>query len=252
MSDNASAARRRELLLERLVGIGPLRQDEIEIPGIGRRIRVTRPADFDRLLEAAARDPEQNLPYWAEIWPSGLALAAAIHANSSLVTSGPIVELGCGLGITAAAALQHGANLLVTDYSPEALALCAINALEAVGSEPKTAYCNWRNPASITSLIRDGRFATLLAADVLYEMRDLEPMLEAAERLVAENGTLVLAEPRRVPAIVFVETLLARGWNQALESFCGPWPDPEDNRKGVIVDVHRLRRGQHPPMEPRV
>jgi hypothetical protein len=32
------------------------------------------------------------------------------------------------------------------------------------------------------------------------------------------------------------------GWRDASEVSAGPWPDPEDNRKGVVVTTHRLRR----------
>jgi hypothetical protein len=26
------------------------------------------------------------------------------------------------------------------------------------------------------------------------------------------------------------------------EQCSGPWPDPEDNRKGIVVTIHRLQR----------
>src|SRR3712207_7394386 len=34
--------------------------------------RITLPEAVDPLLDAAEDDPEQNLPYWATIWPSGV------------------------------------------------------------------------------------------------------------------------------------------------------------------------------------
>ena len=42
---------------------------------------ISRPVDYDRLIDDAAADPEQNLPYWAELWPSGVALAAKIACD---------------------------------------------------------------------------------------------------------------------------------------------------------------------------
>src|SRR5215207_10225985 len=98
---------------------------------------ITRPVDYDRLIDDAAADPEQNLPYWAELWPSGIALAAKIARDPAIVQGRRVLELGCGLGVTAIAAMRAGADLLVTDYSPEALAICGLNTLDQAGQQPK-------------------------------------------------------------------------------------------------------------------
>ncbi|MDX6584220.1 MAG: hypothetical protein QOI10_3404, partial [Solirubrobacterales bacterium] len=49
-----------------------------EVVGVnGRDLRVLRPRDSEALLDEDAFDHEQFLPYWAELWPSGVALARA-------------------------------------------------------------------------------------------------------------------------------------------------------------------------------
>ena len=204
---------------------------------------ISRPVDYDRLIDDAAADPEQNLPYWAELWPSGVALAAKIARQPGIVRGRRVLELGCGLGVTAIAALRAGADLLVTDYSPEALALCALNALDQAGALPKTLRVNWRDPSSTLRATGDA-FPVVLAADVLYERRDVEPLLALVERVVAPGGELWLAEPGRPPAARFLEAMLAGGWIAESDQCSGPWPDAEDNRKGVVVTIHRLRRHQ--------
>lgn len=236
-------SRRRELLAA-FAAIGPLRQEQVILPGTVGAITVTRPVDFDRLLDNAAGDAEQNLPYWAEIWPSGVALAALIAGDPSSLAGKPVLEIGCGLGVTAVSALRAGADLLVTDYAPEALALCSLNCLREAGREPRAVRANWRDPESDSFPRREGGFPLVLAADVLYEIRDLEPLLSVTERAVAPGGELWLAEPGRVPATLFVETLAVRGWSDCQETCAGPWPDPEDNRKGVMVTIHRLCRSR--------
>ena len=65
---------------------------------------ISRPVDYDRLIDDAAADPEQNLPYWAELWPSGVALAGKITCDPRIVRGRRVLELGCGLGVTAVAA----------------------------------------------------------------------------------------------------------------------------------------------------
>lgn len=225
-----------------LESLGALCVDPVELPGTSVSFQIARPADYDRLIDAAAADPEQNLPYWAEIWPSGVALAARIAQTPKIVRGMRVLELGCGLGITAVAAMKAGADLLVTDYAPEALALCEHNALRNGITAPRGLRVNWRDPAEVRSLSLAGPFSVVLAADVLYERRDVEPLISLIELVVSIDGELWLAEPGRAPALSFLATMHERGWEIGTERCEGPWPDPEDNHKGVIVALHRLRR----------
>jgi hypothetical protein len=49
--------------------------------GSGRELHVLRPRDSEELLEEEAFEHEELLPYWAELWPSSLALARSGHAR---------------------------------------------------------------------------------------------------------------------------------------------------------------------------
>ena len=220
--------------------IGPTVVDAVALPGTDAVFSIVRPDDTDRLLDRAAADPEQNLPYWAELWPSGIALAAAIVTGEVAVAGTPCLEIGCGLGVTAAAALRAGADLLATDYAAESLVLCRTNCLANAGRAPATLRCNWREPDAVPPAPGGGGWPLLLAADVLYERRDVEPLLGLVERLVAPGGVLWLAEPGRPPATAFLDALRLGGWADAASERSGPWPDPKDN--GVVVRVHRLTR----------
>ncbi len=230
-------------LQEEAAAIGPLRTDRVAIPGTAANYEITRPADFDALLDSAADDPEQNLPYWAELWPSGIALAAELLNAPEALEGVRALELGCGLGVTAIAALQRNMSLLVTDYSAESLALCALNTARNAGRTPVAVRVNWREPDAAFLRIAGEGFPIVLAADVLYEARDVDPLRELVDQIVAPGGMLWLAEPGRAPARRFVEEMIAAGWNDAVATCSGPWPDPEDNAKGVVVQVHRLTRG---------
>jgi predicted nicotinamide N-methyase len=199
---------------------------------------IEQPDDLDRLLDEIADDPEQNLPYWAEIWPSGVALADAIALHPAAVRGLRALEIGSGIGITAIAALRAGADLTVTDYAPPALDLCRRNTLANAGREPQTLQFNWRNPSD--EFLALGPFPVVLAADVLYESRDVEPLLTLLEQIVAPSGLLWLAEPGRAVARRFVELARDRGWTGPQEDHHGPWPDPND--AGITVSVYRLRR----------
>ena len=84
-------------------------------------------------------------------------------------------------------------------------------------------------------------FPVVLAADVLYERRDVEPLLALVERVVAPGGELWLAEPGRPPAARFLESMrrrMDRRERAVLRSVAGPG----GQSKGVVVTIHRLRR----------
>lgn len=226
--------------LTRLRSTLDLRDDTVTIPGSTITLQVTRPASTDALLDQAADDPEQNLPYWAELWPSGIALAAAIHEDPETVRGKDVLELGSGLGITAAIALAAGGQVLATDYAPESLLLTKVTSLRHTGTEPRTLQVNWRQPsAELLEGHRSG-FPVVLAADVLYERRDIDPLLELFDRVVAPDGVLWLAEPGRPPASIFLETASRQGWSFTTSTWNGPWPDLND--ADVVARVHQLRR----------
>ena len=54
-------------LRRQIESIGPLREVELRLPESGVVYRLLQPADLDALLDAVEHDPEQNLPYWAEL-----------------------------------------------------------------------------------------------------------------------------------------------------------------------------------------
>lgn len=214
--------------------------DEIvHIPGTDAQLTISRPVNIDSVLDAVIDDPEQNLPYWAEIWPSGIALASEILQRPEIVRGFPVLELGCGIGITAAAAIFSGAQLTATDYSPHSLRLTELTCLQAGVEPPVTRQVNWRKPQADLLQQSGDRWPVVLAADVLYEERDVEPMLSVLERITASGGVILLAEPGRRHAKTALRMARDRGWSIETRTYTGPWPDDED--KSTIVSVHTIK-----------
>src|SRR5919199_4213065 len=87
----------------------------------GRDLSVLRPRDSESLIDEHAFEHEEYLPYWAELWPSGLALARRIAGRA--LHGARTLELGCGLALPSMAAALAGGRGLATDWSPHALAL---------------------------------------------------------------------------------------------------------------------------------
>jgi predicted nicotinamide N-methyase len=164
----------------------------------GRAVRVTRPRDSEELLDDEAFESDEFLPYWAELWPSGLALAREIAA---LDLSGyRVLELGCGLGLPAITAALAGADVVASDWSEEALAFASLNA-RGNGVALRTLRCSW---TSAEPLFDAGPWDLVLAADVLYERRDVAPLSRLLERL---GSDLLVATPERPAVRDFLEAV---------------------------------------------
>jgi SAM-dependent methyltransferase len=137
-----------------------------DVPVGAGALSVLRPPDAEALLTEEAFEREELLPYWAELWPSGVALAREVAARDVAGTSA--LELGCGLGLPALAAAAGGARVLAVDWSPDAIALLHRNA-ERNGLELEAAVASWFEPDALEDR---GPFDLVLAADVLYERRE--------------------------------------------------------------------------------
>ncbi|HZD00062.1 MAG TPA: methyltransferase domain-containing protein [Actinomycetes bacterium] len=198
----------------------------------GRELRMVQPRDSEVLLDEEAFQREEFLPYWAQLWPSGIALARAVAA---LAPAGRrVLELGCGLGLPSIVAALAGARVLATDWSPDAVAFTATNASRN-GAALRTAACSWTEPGP---MLAQAPWDLVLAADVLYERRNISQLLELLPRLVDERGDVWIADPGRRPAERFLAATAtpASGW------LCRSSADPSFPR----VTIHRLARRPGP------
>ena len=181
-------------LTEELVDVGPY------------RLRILRPPEADALIDEDRFADDEFLPYWAELWPAGVALARVVAERE--LRGGGVVELGCGLGIPSAVAALGGAQVLATDWAPEALELAAANARRN-GAHVETLICDWRDARE---LVERAPWDLVLAADVLYERRNVEPLLDLLPRLTTQ---VLIAEPGRPFASEFFDRAAER-WNAEL------------------------------------
>jgi predicted nicotinamide N-methyase len=102
-----------------------------------------------------------------------------------------VVDLGCGLGVPALTAAARGGRVTAVDWAADAIALLARNAARN-RLELEVAHADWR--------VFAGSFDLVLAADLLYERRNVDALLEALPGLAPE---VLLAEPGRPAAAGF-------------------------------------------------
>jgi predicted nicotinamide N-methyase len=174
---------------------------------------------------------DERLPYWAELWPSAIALAR--HLSGRDLRGKRLVELGCGVGLPSVVALDRGAEVLATDHYEAALDFASHNARTNLGREPGTALLDWHAPR----LEGLGTFDLVVAADVLYERRNAPALATLVPKLLAPGGEAVFADPRRNDAPLFFGLMEKLGFQASAESMT-----VEQGSKKIKVLVHRLRR----------
>jgi predicted nicotinamide N-methyase len=169
-------------------------EDEVEL-ATDLRLSILRPPSAEELIDEAAFAADEFLPYWAELWPSGLALAR--HVATLELRGLRVVELGCGLGLPSLAAARRGAYVLATDWAEDAVALVRQNA-ERNELPLHALHVRWSEPEP---LLRGARWDLVLGADLLYEARNAEELASLLPRL---GGEALLAEPGRPHARDFL------------------------------------------------
>jgi predicted nicotinamide N-methyase len=205
--------------------VADLIEDEVDL---GERVlSILRPPDAEALLDEEAFDREEFLPYWAELWPSGVALAREVSVRS--VEGLHVAELGSGLGLPSLAAALGGACVLATDWSPDAIDLLRRNAARN-GVELELLVCSWSEPAP---LLARAPFDLVLASDVLYERRNVDQLLELLPQLVG-SGEVMLADPGRPHLRTFLDRA-AVSWEITV------MPRPQERAASLAVYTLRAR-----------
>jgi predicted nicotinamide N-methyase len=175
------------------------------VPLPGRELVIVRPRDSEALLDDHAFADDEFLPYWADLWPSAELLARTVVSRA--LRGARVLELGCGLGLPSLAAALAGGRVLASDWAPHAIEAVQVNAARNE-IELDTMVCDWRDPAA---LLERGPWDLVLAADVLYEQRNVAPLGSLLERLQCETW---LADPGRAPAETLLADLDLAGWTR--------------------------------------
>jgi len=186
----------------------------------GREISFLRPPSADELIDETAFDEDEFLPYWAELWPSGVALARAVGALDLAGAGAGVLELGAGLGLPSLAAALGGAEVLATDWADDAVELLCRNA-QRNGISLRAEVVRWDEPEA---LLVEAPWPLVLGADLLYERRNADQLLELLPRL---GRDVLLADPGRPFAQGFLDRAAA------------DW-EIETSADGTVA-LHRLR-----------
>lgn len=178
--------------------------DVREVAVGGRTWHLDRPRSADDLINEADFALDERLPYWADLWPSAVALATVVSALQG--AGRRAVEFGCGLGLPTLAAANAGFDVTATDYYEDALRFARRNAVGNLGRDIATRLVDWcAFPADL------GRFDLVLASDVLYERRYAPLVAQAVVRSLAPHGVALVADPGRTALEGFLDACVALG-----------------------------------------
>lgn len=164
---------------------------------------------FDALI-ALGNDHEdvrdERIPYWAEMWPSAVALAKHVARSKYIDADSKVLEIGCGLGLPGIVAGKRGGKVTLTDYLQDALDFAEENWKLNNIAEASFVLLDWRHP--------DPSFKAdvLLASDVAYETKAFDYLIHSFETLVNQGGIILLSEPGRHYAREFFPALDKKGF----------------------------------------
>lgn len=203
----------------------------------GRRLTVARPRSAEDLIDEDAYAVDERLPSWAELWPSAHVLAGDLAGRD--LRGRRVVELGCGVGLPSVVAALGGADVLATDWYGEALRFAAWNAA-AAGAALGTLLVDWSSPPP--ALLSRPPADLVVGADVLYEERNGPALAALAPRILAPDGELMIADPRRPHADLLLDALTAAGWSLTTREVRH---GARQDESGPVVHLHRLRPPGH-------
>jgi predicted nicotinamide N-methyase len=218
---------RSEEVIRRVAGLSDLHLEWRKLNVGGERFELATCSGADVLLNALIEaDPnsaavrDERLPYWTEIWPSALAVASRVMEAGADCRGKRVLDMGCGLGLAGLAAGRCGAQVTLCDYDLRAVRFAALNWVANVGPDPEALVMDWRQPAM-------GRcFDRILAADVVYEERFFNPVVDAFARLLKPGGQVLLGEPNRPFSAGFFRVLTLRGYRYEHVERIVNYPNP--------------------------
>jgi len=193
-------------------GVDTLTTRQVELAG--RTIELVSPAAPEALLDAAVAAGAAT-PYWIDVWPCAVRLAAWLDGRD--LSGRRVLELGCGLGLPSIVAALDGADVLASDVEPDALA-CVEASAARLDVSVATLEADYRDPPAA---LLDGSFDLVLAADVLYEPDCAAALARLVPRALAPGGALVVTVSWQDQETELVERLRAEGLVVEVE---GPRP----------------------------
>lgn len=168
------------------------------------------------------------------IWPSSVALARLVAHCPALVEDRNVLELGCGLGLVAAAVCKHAkpGHVAVTDRDRSVLSMAytSCTRLQQARASVSRTTMDW----SDSSTWPNQNYDVILASDVLYEKSSMLPLVNVLKKYLLHGRRSDNKLPMKRAIIVDPVKQLNRdafayaAYKAGLEVDTVPFPGSED------------------------
>lgn len=234
MADQTSPAPTPDGILAKL---GPLIREKVIIEG--QTFLIDRPEHSDRLLDhpavVNAFAADEYMPYWADLWPAARMLAKAL-LHETFAPGTEALEVGCGLGLPGIAALSRGLRVTFSDYDACALRFAADNARLNGHDNFHLLQLDWRNPPA------DLCMPVILGSDLIYELRNVAPLVAFVKKVLAPKGVCLLTDQDRIPSHALREVLATEGLDYTTQVLRAGEPGGR-RLKGTLYRISRKDAG---------
>jgi predicted nicotinamide N-methyase len=204
----------------------------VEININGHLINLIKVENIDDLLELA-NEPDE-IPFWADIWPSSIGLARYILQNPSDFNNKRLLELGAGVGLAGIAAKLAGSRVVQSDFTGEALRFTQVNCFHNHVAATDLLLADWRRfPTGLEP------FERIIGADILYEKTLHSDLLNIFRCSLIADGAILLADPGRSYAGEFIRAAAKTGWR--IDRYAEPVIYEE---RSYNIDIYRLQPGE--------
>jgi predicted nicotinamide N-methyase len=188
-----------------------------------RDLALWIPADPDAFLEdeesVAAHGPlpekpdRSDIPFWQYLWPAAESMARLVHAHD-WPSSGPMLELGAGLGLVGLAGLAAGHSVTFSDYQEPALQVADCNARLNGFADFDTLLLDWNCPGAM-------HYPVILGCEVIYERAIHRPILNVLDHMLTNGGQAWLGDPGRSNLPYFIDEAERRGYSVEIQNANG-------------------------------
>jgi predicted nicotinamide N-methyase len=188
------------------------KEECLDISGI--KIKLVHVVNIDELYEELIRKgdthedvQDERIPYWADLWPSAIALSQYIVNTNSIGKNSQVLEIGCGLSLPGIVAGKFSNRIILTDYIKEPLDFAKHNWKLNNDHTAQFDILDWRKPGNTF------KADIVLASDVAYEKRSFKYLIGAFRKLVSPRGFILMSEPNRQYAHEFFISLKDKGFD---------------------------------------
>lgn len=154
------------------------------------------------------------------VWGPSIALSQYLIKDHAKMLSGKrVLELGCGAALPSMISYRLGAaEVIATDFQPQTLEQVQYHA-QLNGCSLHVELVDWTEPTTLEDFQPD----IMLAADVIYGLALVPPLVNTIEQILPKSSTLIIAtrddrigipEFRQMMKMNFVEVQVEKSTNQ--------------------------------------